>query len=168
MLRPLLLYIFLLFPLAAADSISLLVRPFENASITNLDSLAEMRPKIESAVRGFDACPLNALRTNRAYVVIGTVYTYYAMLTPETNIDERIRAYERALSLRKDPDSIYNLATLYKIKYNEAKKKNDVKSEIEFGKKIYHELDLYIRIMPRTGKKTVERRDYFKLYTELD
>ncbi|MEK6797140.1 MAG: hypothetical protein AABZ39_20365 [Spirochaetota bacterium] len=150
--------------LAAADAVAPLLYPVTKVNITNRGSLLSARDEIQRAVDGFDKMDIKALRTNRSYATIGTVYTYHAMLLPESDIDARIHAYERALALRKDPDSIYNLATCYKRKYNDAVAKGDMSNEVAFGKKIYHELDMFLKISPSAGRKVAERRDYFRIY----
>lgn len=167
MMRPFLILILLPIlaaTLSAMDAVTPLIAPVLKTAITNRDALLAMKTDIERAVDGLNRMDIKALKTNRAYATIGTVYTYHALLLPESDIDGRIHAYERALALRKDPDSIYNLATCYKRKFNEAVEKGDVANEVNYGKKIYHELDLYMKISPSAGPKTQARRDYFRMY----
>lgn len=120
---------------------------------------------IKAAVNIFDRYDTGELATFKYYVSAGDAYIYYALLMKGKNKDEEIRAYERGLDLRKDPESIMRLATCYKAKYNKAIKSDNIKQEIYYGERIYSLLKTYIAITGLKDEKWIGYREYFKVYS---
>lgn len=143
------------------------IRAFHGISV---DDYKEHEKNVMISVSILDNHEVQKLITHPRYVTAGNVYVCYARLMHDKNdLDEEIRAYEKAIYLRKDPVSLLQLATCYKKKYNAAVKKGDIDNEILFGRKVYESLSTFLRISRiRDESKWYSYRDYFAVYAKTD
>ena len=106
-----------------------------------------------------------ALKQHPSYPKLGDVYMYGAIyLTKEFKEDKIIELYKKALNLRADPNSNYQLATIYKKKFDDAVKKNDTQKEQEYGKNVYEYLNKYLVLSGDKSQKYKEILEYFSAY----
>ncbi|WP_416487800.1 hypothetical protein [Brachyspira hyodysenteriae] len=85
-------------------------------------------------------------------------------MSREYKEDKIIELYKKALELRADPNSNYQLATMYKKKFDDAVKKNDANKEKEYGKNVYEYLNKYIVLSGNKSSKYKEILEYFSAY----
>ena len=104
-------------------------------------------------------------KSHPSYPRLGDIYMYGAIyLEKEYKADKIIELYKKALELRAEPNSNYALATRYKVKYDDAVKKNDLDKEKEYGKKVYEYLNQYIILSGNKSSKYTEILEYFSAY----
>lgn len=134
-------------------------------TLKNMPKGTQAKGRLKGAISLMDSKGLNALKTHPSYASLGDVYMYGGIyLSKDLKADEIIRLYDMALSLRSDPNSHYRIAVLYKQKYDDAIKKEDLKKEIEYGKKIYFHLSQYIKLSGFESKKYKDLIKYFSMY----
>lgn len=134
-------------------------------TLANFDKSMNSYAKLKSYINIMDSKGMKSLKTHPSYPRLGDVYMYGAMyLEKEYKEDKIISLYEKALELRADPNSNYQLAKMYKKKFDEALNKNDASKQNEYGKKVYNYLNTYIILSEDTSSKYKEILEYFSIY----
>lgn len=122
---------------------------------------------LKKALSILDSRGIDKLKKHPSYSSLGDIYMYASYyLKKEISKEDAIKLLEKALSLRNEPSSHYNAATLYKNLYDEAIKKNDIAKEVKYGKKIYEHLSAYVKISGYKNSRYKELIDYFSIYTK--
>ena len=139
-----------------------------SASFVNIKDAKNKESALEYAkqsVNILDSYSIKEIKKYSRYNTLGNIYMYYGFLIKnEKDVDETIRAFNRALEIRNDPNSHKELATSYKKKYNEAILDGNKKQEKHYGQKIYYHLDKYIVIAKIKDKRWDARLNYFEVY----
>ena len=134
-------------------------------TLANFDSSLNAYSKLKSYISLLDSKGMKALKSHPSYPRLGDIYMYGAIyLEKEYKADKIIELYKKALELRAEPNSNYALATRYKVKYDDAVKKNDLDKEKEYGKKVYEYLNQYIILSGNKSSKYTEILEYFSAY----
>lgn len=137
-----------------------------SSTLSYLPDTLVAKKQLKHAVTILDSKNIKTIKSHPNYTSLGDIYMYAAFkLEKEIDKDEMIRLLERARIIRKDPTSLYKLATLYKEKYDEALKDNNEYKEVEYGKKVYIYLSEYINIQPKKEKAYKNIIAYFKIYS---
>lgn len=122
---------------------------------------------LKKALSVLDARGIDKLKKHASYSSFGDIYMYAAFyLKNDNSTEDSIKLLDKALALRNEPSSNYNIAVLYKKLYDEAIKKNDVVKEVKYGKKIYEHLSAYIKISGYKNTKYKELIKYFSIYNK--
>ena len=136
-----------------------------SATLSEFDGSMNAYTKLKAYINVLDAKGMEALKQHPSYPKLGDVYMYGAIyLTKEFKEDKIIELYKKALNLRADPNSNYQLATIYKKKFDDAVKKNDAQKQQEYGKNVYEYLNKYILLSGDKSKKYKEILEYFSAY----
>lgn len=134
-------------------------------NLKNMQRDAKSISRLKGTINILDSKGIKALKEHPSYASLGDVYMYGAIyLSGELKRDDIIRFLNTALSLRAEPNSHYRIAVLYKQKYDEAIKKEDIKKEIEYGREVYNHLLEYIKLSGSTSKKYKDLVEYFSMY----
>ncbi|WP_028331187.1 hypothetical protein [Brachyspira alvinipulli] len=134
-------------------------------TLANFDRSLNAYSKLKSYLSLLDSKGMKALKAHPSYPKLGDIYMYGAIyLEKEYKEDKIIELYTKALELRAEPNSNYALATRYKMKYDEAVKKNDLNKEKEYGKKVYEYLNQYLVLSGNKSSKYAEILEYFSTY----
>lgn len=134
-------------------------------TLSNFDGSAKSYSTLKSVINTLNSKGINKLKKHQSYTVLGDVYMFGAIyLAKENKDDKTIELYKKALELRADPTSNYELAKIYKNKYDEAVKNNDKNKEKEYGKNVYTYLSKYILLSGNKNSKYKEVVDYFTKY----
>lgn len=134
-------------------------------TLSDFDGSLNAYARLKSYIGLLDAKGMKALKSHPAYPKLGDIYMYGAIyLEKEYKDDKIIELYEKALKLRAEPNSNYALAKRYKLKYDEAIKKNDANKEKEYGKKVYEYLNQYMVLSGSKSAKYAEILEYFSTY----
>ena len=136
-----------------------------SGTLSEFDGSMNAYTKLKAYINVLDAKGMEALKQHPSYPKLGDVYMYGAIyLTKEFKEDKIIELYKKALNLRADPNSNYQLATIYKKKFDDAVKKNDTQKQQEYGKNVYEHLNKYILLSGDKSKKYKEILEYFSAY----
>ena len=136
-----------------------------SGTLSEFDGSMNAYTKLKAYINVLDAKGMEALKQHPSYPKLGDVYMYGAIyLTKEFKEDKIIELYKKALNLRADPNSNYQLATIYKKKFDDAVKKNDAQKQQEYGKNVYEYLNKYILLSGDKSKKYKEILEYFSAY----
>lgn len=134
-------------------------------TLSDFDGSMSSYTKLKAYINVLDSKGMAALKKHPSYPKLGDVYMYGAMyLKKEFKEDKIIELYKKALELRAEPNSNYQLATLYKKKFDDAVKKNDAAKEKEYGKNVYEYLNTYMVLSGNQSKKYKEILQYFSSY----
>lgn len=136
-----------------------------STTLSEFDGSMNAYTKLKAYINILDSKGMAALKKHPSYPKLGDVYMYGAIyLAKEFKEDKIIELYKKALDLRDDPNSNYQLATIYKKKFDDAVKKNDAQKEKEYGKNVYEYLNRYLVLSGNNSKKYKEILDYFSVY----
>ena len=134
-------------------------------TLSQFDGSAKSYSILKSVISTLNSKGMKKLKKHKSYSVLGDVYMFGAMyLAKENNENTTIDLYKKALELRADPTSNYELAKIYKTKYDEAIKNNDKNKEKEYGKNVYTYLSKYMLLSQSKNKKYKEVVEYFSRY----
>lgn len=136
-----------------------------SGTLSEFDGSMNAYTKLKAYINVLDSKGMAALKQHPSYPKLGDVYMYGAIyLTKEFKEDKIIELYKKALNLRADPNSNYQLATIYKKKFDDAVKKNDTQKEQEYGKNVYEYLNKYLVLSGDKSQKYKEILEYFSAY----
>lgn len=136
-----------------------------STTLSEFDGSMNSYTKLKAYINVLDSKGMTALKKHPSYPKLGDVYMYGAIyLTKEFKEDKIIELYKKALELRADPNSNYQLATMYKKKFDDAVKKNDLQKEQEYGKNVYEYLNRYLVLSGDKSEKYKEILEYFSAY----
>ena len=128
-----------------------------STTLSEFDGSMNAYTKLKAYINILDSKGMAALKKHPSYPKLGDVYMYGAIyLAKEFKEDKIIELYKKALDLRDDPNSNYQLATIYKKKFDDAVKKNDAQKEKEYGKNVYEYLNRYLVLSGNNSKKYKE------------
>lgn len=134
-------------------------------TLSEFDGSMNAYTKLKAYINVLDSKGMAALKKHPSYPKLGDVYMYGGLyLSKEFKEDKIIDLYKKALTLRADPNSNYQLATMYKKKFDDAVKKNDADKELEYGKNVYNYLNTYILLSGNKSQKYKEILQYFSTY----
>ncbi len=136
-----------------------------STTLNQMPNTMRAKTELKNAILILDSRNISAIKKHPHYSSLGDIYMYAAFkLERETDIDETIKLLERTISIRKDPTSVYKLATLYKKKYDEALNNGDEYQQVMYGRKVYSTLNTYINMQPQKKKSYNKIIKYFKAY----
>ncbi|OEJ13985.1 hypothetical protein BFL38_04405 [Brachyspira hampsonii] len=136
-----------------------------STTLSKFDGSMNSYIRLKAYINILDSKGMAALKQHPSYPKLGDVYMYGAIyLTKEFKEDKIIELYKKALELRADPNSNYQLASIYKRKFDAAVKKNDAEKEQEYGKNVYEYLNKYLVLSGNNSKKYQEILEYFSVY----
>ena len=134
-------------------------------TLSDFDKSLNSYAKLKAYISLLDSKGMKALKEHPSYPKLGDIYMYGAIyLEKEFKEDKIIELYEKALELRAEPNSNYQLAKMYKTKYDKAVKNNDLDKEQEYGKKVYEHLNTYLVLSGNKSGKYDEILKYFSIY----
>lgn len=123
--------------------------------------------ELKKCIDILDEYKTEVLKSHEKNISLGNIYLYYASMTKgNVSIDETIRLLSRSLKIKNDPYTHKELASVYKIKYDDAVINNNAKEEQTYGAIIYEHLNKYIILSHNKSKTWKERRDYFNSYSK--
>ena len=136
-----------------------------STTLNQMPNTMRAKTELKNAILILDSRNISAIKKHPHYSSLGDIYMYAAFrFEREINIDETIKLLERTILIRKDPTSVYKLATLYKKKYDESLKVGDEYQEVMYGRKVYSTLNIYVNIQPKKKKSYNKIIKYFKAY----
>lgn len=136
-----------------------------SGTLNQIPNTMGAKAKLKNAVLILNSRNIAIIKKHPNYSSLGDIYMYAAFrLEREIEIDEIIKLLERAILIRKDPTSVYKLATLYKKKYDEALESGDEYQQVMYGRKVYSTLTLYTNMQPQRKKAYNKIIKYFKAY----
>lgn len=155
-------------------SVNAAVIPLDRVTIESISDLREHTKLVLDGIKILEGYTTTQLRTHPLYGKVGNVYMYYGTVVRKTNLDRAIYAYEKALTLRKEPDSLLRLALCYKEKYDEVLDEMEregetveaLQKERQYGQHVYRLMNDFIIYTKTTREVWLELRDFFKLYTD--
>ncbi len=139
-------------------------------SVRNATTRAEALKILNKNISVLDTYSVDAIKKSRSYEALGSLYMYYGFLLDDDNkkIDEAIKAFNKALAIRSEPNSHKELATIYKKRYDKAIESDNSVDESFYGEKVYYHLKQYMRLGHVTSDSWKERLSYFEAYASQE